>query len=197
VSTSSPAVQPPAPRRLHFGEFEVDTAAARLMRDGVPVHLEPRTLHLLVFLLDHQRRLVTKAELIEQVWSSAFVTDNALDRAVARLRKALGDDVRAPRFIETVPTQGYRFVAEVSSETIAERAADATAAGAPGDVVGGLRVRSVVLSRRLLVGLHLEPVGGARDLGEVARPRRSRPPAHRGRRREGGGVVARWSLDRL
>lgn len=100
---------------LRFGAFEVDTAAELLRRDGETVHLEPRIFHLLVYLLDHRNRLVTKQDLNEQVWAGAFVTDNAMDRAVARLRKALGDDVHQPRYIETVPTRGYRFVAEVES----------------------------------------------------------------------------------
>ena len=98
---------------MRFGEFEVDVAAELLRQGGETVHLEPRIFHLLVYLLEHRDRLVTKQDLNENVWRGAFVTDNAVDRAVARLRKALGDDVHSPRFIETVPTRGYRFVAPV------------------------------------------------------------------------------------
>ena len=100
---------------LRFGAFEIDTAAELLRRDGETVHLEPRIFHLLLYLLEHRDRLVTKQDLNEHVWAGAFVTDNAVDRAVARLRKALGDDVHQPRYIETVPTRGYRFVAEMES----------------------------------------------------------------------------------
>ena len=98
---------------MRFGEFEVDVAAEILRKGGETVHLEPRIFHLLVYLLEHHDRLVTKQDLNEKVWSGAFVTDNAVDRAVARLRKALGDDVHSPRFNETVPPRGYRLVAPV------------------------------------------------------------------------------------
>ena len=122
---------------LRFGEFEIDTAAELLRRDGETVHLEPRIFHLLVYLLEHRDRLVTKQDLNEQVWAGAFVTDNAVDRAVARLRKALGDDVHAAALHRdgadarlSVRRQG----GERGSAWIAARRADARPAIAPGTV---------------------------------------------------------------
>jgi Tol biopolymer transport system component/DNA-binding winged helix-turn-helix (wHTH) protein len=129
------------PPELRFGEFEVDRAAELLRRHGEVVHLEPRSFRLLVHLLDHRDRLVTKQDLNESVWDGAFVTDNAVDRAVARLRRALGDDVHQPRFVETVPTRGYRFIAQVEGEApgaaepaVVDSAALARAAAAPAAV---------------------------------------------------------------
>jgi Tol biopolymer transport system component/DNA-binding winged helix-turn-helix (wHTH) protein len=112
--THDAGAAPGAPHaRLRVGDLEIDTAAGLLRRDGEIVRLEPRIYQLFLYLLENRGRLVTKDELFEHVWGGAFVTENALDRAVARLRKALGDDVRAPRYVETAPTRGYRFVAEV------------------------------------------------------------------------------------
>ena len=95
---------------FEFDEFVVDPAAFRLLRGGQPVHIEPKALQVLIVLLERRDRPVTKQELLEQVWPGVAVTDNALTRAVAQLRKTLGDDAETPRYIETVPTRGYRFI---------------------------------------------------------------------------------------
>src|SRR5688500_20317530 len=65
------------------------------------------------YLVENRGRLVSKEELIQAVWGETFVTDNALTRVIAQLRKALGDSAKQARYIETVPTQGYRFIAAV------------------------------------------------------------------------------------
>jgi hypothetical protein len=76
--------------------------------------LEPKTLRLLLYLMEHRNRLIRKQELLDGVWQDAMVTESALVRSIGLLRKALNDDSHEPRFIETVPTAGYRFIAEVS-----------------------------------------------------------------------------------
>jgi DNA-binding winged helix-turn-helix (wHTH) protein len=96
-----------------FASFEVDDSEFRLSQDGVPVVLEPKALRLLLFLVANPGRLIRKQELLDSVWFDAAVTENALTRSVALLRKMLNDDSREPRFIETVPTVGYRFLAPV------------------------------------------------------------------------------------
>jgi Tol biopolymer transport system component/DNA-binding winged helix-turn-helix (wHTH) protein len=73
--------------------------------------LEPKAIELLLFLAQNPARLVTKAEIQEAVWADTAVTENALTRLVAQIRKGLGDGAREARYIETVPTRGYRFVA--------------------------------------------------------------------------------------
>src|SRR5207302_1676984 len=85
----------------------------RVLVDGVAQPLEPKTFRLLQFLIEHRDRVVSKEEIFQAVWSGTFVSDNALTRAVAQIRKAIGDDHRNPRYIETIPTVGYRFVAKV------------------------------------------------------------------------------------
>jgi len=96
-----------------FGGFEADDDAFRLTSDGAAVSLEPKALRLLLYLIERRGRLVRKQELLDAVWSDAAVSESALTRAVGLLRKTLADDSREPRFIETVPTAGYRFIAQV------------------------------------------------------------------------------------
>jgi Tol biopolymer transport system component/DNA-binding winged helix-turn-helix (wHTH) protein len=92
-----------------FDDVQVDTGAFRVERAGEPVALEPKAYDLLVLLLERPGQLVTKQEILDAVWPRTAVTDNALTRIVAHLRKALGDDAREARYIETVPTRGYRW----------------------------------------------------------------------------------------
>ncbi|HET8644370.1 MAG TPA: transcriptional regulator, partial [Vicinamibacteria bacterium] len=98
------------PTIYRFADVEVDEGQFRVHRGGQPLRLEPKAVELLLFLLAHAGRLVTKAEIQDAVWKDVAVTENALTRLVAQLRKALGDDAREARYIETVPTRGYRFV---------------------------------------------------------------------------------------
>ena len=97
-----------------FDDVEVDAGAFRVTKAGVPLRLEPKAIELLLFLAQNPGRLVTKAEIQDVVWKDTSVTENALTRLVAQIRKGLGDDAREARYIETVPTRGYRFVAPLS-----------------------------------------------------------------------------------
>jgi eukaryotic-like serine/threonine-protein kinase len=97
-----------------FDQFEVDDREFRLAEDGTPVQVEPKVLRLLVYLIENRNRLVRKQELLDKVWPDAMVTENALTRAVGLLRKALSENSQVPRYIETVPTAGYRFIANVN-----------------------------------------------------------------------------------
>ena len=94
-----------------FGNFEVDPEAWRLTRGGKEIHLDPVVLKLLIYLIANRGRLVTRQELMDTVWGDTVISDSALTKAVARLRKALGDYSSPHRYLETVRTQGYRFVA--------------------------------------------------------------------------------------
>lgn len=97
-----------------FGDVTVDLRRVEVRRGGGVVPLEPKSFDLLCHLLEHRDRLVTKDELLDAVWKDTFVTPNALTRAVAQLRKGLGDDAFEARYIETVAKRGYRFIAPVS-----------------------------------------------------------------------------------
>lgn len=106
-----------APFRL--GPWEVDPAARRLARrssrGAEVVRLEPRVMDLLAALAARAGEVVSREELLDTVWEGAFVTDEALTTAVYQLRRALGDDARRARFVETVSKGGYRLVAPVEA----------------------------------------------------------------------------------
>lgn len=129
-----------------FGEFLVDLPGLRLLRGGAAVEIEPKALLVLVYLVEHPRRLVTKQELLDAVWRGVAVTDNSLTHAIAQIRKALGDDAREPRFIETAHAFGYRFIAEVVARTAEpEPAGDATAGAASEPVPATVPAPSVAV----------------------------------------------------
>ena len=121
----------PPDERYTWGDFRLDVGAWRLERDGQPVALEPKALDLLVLLVRRRGRLVSKAEIFDEVWRGTAVSDHALTRVVAQLRRALGDEARDGRCIETVPTRGYRWIGDVIVETPAR----GTASPAPLDPV--------------------------------------------------------------
>lgn len=99
-----------------FGDVEIDSEVFRVTRAGTSIRLEPKALELLLFLAANPGRLVTKAQIQEAVWKGTFVTESALTRLVAQIRKGLGDDAREARYIETVPTRGYRFIARLEQD---------------------------------------------------------------------------------
>jgi Tol biopolymer transport system component/DNA-binding winged helix-turn-helix (wHTH) protein len=149
-----------------FGDVEIDAEAFRVTRAGVPVRLEPKAVQLVLLLASKPGRLVTKAEIQDAVWPGTFVTENALTRLVAQVRKGLGDDAKESRYVETVPTLGYRWVAAPSPVPEAgsgprgqsEQATEATAAAGPGGlslVVGRRRSSWVAASAAVAAGLVL------------------------------------------
>lgn len=97
-----------------FDRFLLDVADRRLLDNGQPVELSGRYLDALILLIAEEGRLVTKARLLEEVWRGVPVTEEALTQCVRSLRKVLGDDAGRPRFIETAPRYGYRFIARVT-----------------------------------------------------------------------------------
>jgi Tol biopolymer transport system component/DNA-binding winged helix-turn-helix (wHTH) protein len=116
------------PLCYQFDDVRVDLQTFKVWRGGAPLPLEPKAFEALVFLIDHRGRLVEKNELLDAVWKDTFVTPNALTRVIARLRRALGDDAREAKYIETAPRRGYRFIAEVEVKTD-EPGAEARSAG--------------------------------------------------------------------
>ena len=103
-----------APMIYRFDDCEVDTDAYELRRDGDPVPVEPQVFEVIAHLLANRDRLVTKEELLDQVWGSRFVSESALTSRVKDARRALGDDGQRQGVIRTVHGRGYRFIAEVT-----------------------------------------------------------------------------------
>jgi DNA-binding winged helix-turn-helix (wHTH) protein len=96
-----------------FEDFLLDRGDRRLRRAGEPVELSNRYFDALALLLAEQGKLVSKDRFMEEVWSGIPVTDEALTQCIKTLRRQLGDDAAKPRYIETVPKHGYRFIATV------------------------------------------------------------------------------------
>ena len=111
------------PKRVYrFGLFEVDSDGGKLLRQGSPVKLQEQPLRVLCLLLEHPGQVVTREQLRQSLWPEGTYVefDGSLNATLKRLRSALGDDADNPVFIETVPRQGYRFIAPVEREPVAE-----------------------------------------------------------------------------
>jgi len=108
----------PAARRLRFDDFELDVPAGQLRKRGARLRLRGQPLQVLAVLLDRAGEVVTREELRSQIWSAdTFVDfDHSLHNAIARIREALGDSAETPRYVETLPRRGYRFIAPVERE---------------------------------------------------------------------------------
>jgi DNA-binding winged helix-turn-helix (wHTH) protein len=98
---------------FHFDRFALDPGDRQLRRDGAPVDVNARYLDALILLVREQGKLVSKERFLEEVWRGVPVTDEALTQCIKTLRRQLGDDAAKPRFIETAPKHGYRFIAPV------------------------------------------------------------------------------------
>jgi TolB-like protein/Tfp pilus assembly protein PilF len=105
----------PAARVLRFGIFELDTRAGELRKRGAKLRLQGQPLQVLEILLRHAGDVVTREELRGQLWTSDTFVDfeHSLHNAIARLRDTLGDSATAPRYIQTLPRRGYKFLAPV------------------------------------------------------------------------------------
>ena len=103
--------------RLRFGVFELDLRAGELRKHGLLVRLQEQPFQVLTMLLEHPGEVVTREELQKKLWpANTFVDfDHGLNKAINKIRDALGDSAESPRFVETVARRGYRFLAEVKA----------------------------------------------------------------------------------
>jgi DNA-binding winged helix-turn-helix (wHTH) protein/Tol biopolymer transport system component len=110
------------PRHLfEFGRFRLDCTERFLFQDGAAVPLSPRLFDTLLVLVENRGHVVEKNELMRKVWNDVAVEENNLTQSISALRRILGDNLDGPKFIETIPKRGYRFVApvlEVSEEEL-------------------------------------------------------------------------------
>ncbi len=96
-----------------FGPYVMDARSRILLKDGTTVRLTPKAFDTLFVLVKHASQVVEKEQLLKEVWPDIFVEEGSLSHNIHGLRKALGDDSSEPRYIETIPKRGYRFVAPV------------------------------------------------------------------------------------
>jgi DNA-binding winged helix-turn-helix (wHTH) protein len=119
----SPKMQPDRqnmetqPRTLRFDAFQLDCDNRQLRKHGLPIELGSRYFDALALLVSRRGELVTKDVFMDQVWHGIPVTDEALTQCIRTLRRTLGDNAANPRFIETVPKHGYRFITEQTAPT--------------------------------------------------------------------------------
>ncbi len=123
------ALETRAPEIVRFGVFEVDLRAGELRKQGNRIRLQEQPLQVLAVLLQRSGEVVTREELRSQIWlQDTFVDfDNSLNTAINKLREALGDSADNPRYIETLPRRGYRFLAPVTSDGLRKPAPHAAA----------------------------------------------------------------------
>lgn len=107
---------------FRFGTFEVDLKSGELRKQGIRIKLQEQPFQALVALIERPREVVTRDELQKRLWPGGIIVDfdSGLNKAINRVREALGDDAENPRFIETVPQRGYRFLAPVDPPVPAE-----------------------------------------------------------------------------
>src|SRR5690606_39117604 len=118
--------------RYRFDGFTLDTAERRLLRGDAPVELGGRYFDALALLVADAGRLVSKDRFLEEAWNGIPVTEEALTQCIRTLRRELGDSASDPRFIETVPKHGYRFIAQVVADGVADAPAATLASPAQG-----------------------------------------------------------------
>jgi TolB-like protein/DNA-binding winged helix-turn-helix (wHTH) protein/Flp pilus assembly protein TadD len=108
---------PPSSETFRFGDFELDVAAYELRRLGRPVKLGRQPMDLLILLVEKRRNLVARSEIVERLWAKdVFVdVDTGVNTTISKIRQVLRDSPEAPRFVETVPGKGYRFIADVET----------------------------------------------------------------------------------
>jgi DNA-binding winged helix-turn-helix (wHTH) protein/Tol biopolymer transport system component len=139
--------------KVQFGVFELDRSALELRKQGVPIRLGEQPLQLLAALLERPGQIVTRDELQERLWGKETFVDFelSLNKVVNRLREALNDEASRPRYIETVPRRGYRFIAPVTADSPTEASsailitplrADSTA-GEPGRTSAPVEMNAV------------------------------------------------------
>lgn len=101
---------------FQFGDFILDAKQQRLLELGsnVEVAIEPKLIELLVLFIEQPNSIITRQDILEKLWAGSIVTDNAINKLIANLRKVLGDNAKKPRYIQTIPKRGYRLVCQVT-----------------------------------------------------------------------------------
>jgi DNA-binding winged helix-turn-helix (wHTH) protein len=102
---------------LRFANFEIDLRSGELRKNGVRIKLQEKPFQILFLLVAHSGQIVSREELREKLWGEGtFVDfDHSLGTAIAKLRQALGDSAKSPRFVETISNRGYRFLVPVEN----------------------------------------------------------------------------------
>ncbi len=128
---SPPDSEKPRAADFRLAEWLVQPSLNRLSCGERVVQIEPKQMDVLVFLAGRAGEVVSKQEITDGVWSELFITESVISRAIAGLRRALGDDAKRPRFIETILKRGYRLIAEITEPPASVTGMNAVAAPQP------------------------------------------------------------------
>src|SRR6516162_2068036 len=147
----------PYPIAVRFGAFDLDLKGGELHKNGLKVRLQEQPFQILKMLLERPGEVVTHQEIIRRLWPNGTVVEyeHSIQTAVKKLRQALDDDAEAPRYVQTLPRRGYRFIAPVNVEAGLE-AGNGRLVGAPAEVGPTLKSRwRLSLATGLVVGVIL------------------------------------------
>jgi DNA-binding winged helix-turn-helix (wHTH) protein len=149
--------------RFRFGGFELDPETCELWREGRPVPIQQQPARVLALLIDRPGALVTREEIRQYLWgASTFVEyDESLNYCIRQIRLALDDAARAPRFVETLPKRGYRFIAPVTRVDKDARAKAVAPRRLPRSVPGRLAAAAAIAAAMVTAGWGLRPGAGA------------------------------------
>lgn len=161
-----------------FGPFALDAEAYQLRHGAATIALSPKAIDLLFLFTSKPGALVSKDEMLATLWPDVAVTDNALTQVVSELRQALDDDPSKPKYVETVPRRGYRFIADVQPQ----KGVGAPDAGAQGSAAGGSKDASdlsAILSAGVLAALREAASPGGNSAARAHPPQTSSLEAYR------------------
>jgi len=187
----------PARRSLRFSSFELDLHTGELRKAGVLVGLQEQSLKVLAELLERPGDLVTRDQLHQRLWPNGTFVDfeHGLNAVINRLREALGDSAESPRFIQTVPRRGYRFIAPLEGAVQASAAVPEPPTSALKErkrrwmVIGGTGIVLAVAAVALLARLWSSPRGSMRTVPLTSLPGNERYPSFSP---DGGRIAFAW-----
>ena len=119
----------PASPNVRFGAFELDASAGKLLKNGIPIKLQPQPFRVLLLLTGLPGRVVTREEIQRCLWGDSTFVDfeRGINFSINQIRAALCDDAERPRYVETIPRLGYRFIAPITDGQESPAAPGATA----------------------------------------------------------------------
>lgn len=109
---NSPSAQKHLPKMIKLGECELDPSSGNVVRGDHSIKLDPKSIDVLLFLVELKGQLVSRDQLMEAAWKGLFVSDSQLSKHIAEIRRALGDTEKPRRFVETLPKRGYRLICD-------------------------------------------------------------------------------------
>jgi len=151
------------------GDWQADPSTGRILKSGEEVKLEPKVMQVLVFLAENQGKVVSRDDLESAAWAGMVVGYDAVSGSIIKLRKALGDDSRNPRYIETVSKKGYRLIAPVSTGMVDNQDPSATKQKSPEISFGRANFLAIGAGALIVFGLLLFFISRTESVNQTAK----------------------------